>query len=74
MTKSGSTLIDEVRLHPIDAQMTTYTYDPLVGMTSATAPPNNVTTYYDYDDFGRLKLVKDEEENTLKTYKYNYRQ
>jgi hypothetical protein len=68
---SGSIQIDEVRLYPADARMTTYTYDPLVGVTSIT-DERNVTTYYEYDDFNRLKYIKDFEGNILKRYEYNY--
>jgi YD repeat-containing protein len=63
--------MDELRLYPADAQMTTYTYDPLVGMTSETAP-NGVTTYYEYDSFGRLYRVKDQDGNIVKQYEYHY--
>ncbi|RZL16293.1 MAG: hypothetical protein EOO89_11755, partial [Pedobacter sp.] len=52
ITVSGSGAIDELRLHPKNAMMTTYTYDPLVGMTSQTDVANR-TTYYEYDSFGR---------------------
>ncbi|UZR97144.1 RHS repeat domain-containing protein [Chondrinema litorale] len=73
-TKSigGSNIyIDEVRLYPSDAFMTTYTYDPLIGMTSAT-DPNGKTTYYQYDDFGRLKQIEDKDNNVLQRYEYHY--
>ena len=47
--------------------MTTYTYDQLIGTTSVT-DPNNVTILYDYDDLGRLKTVKDHDNNVVMTY------
>ncbi|NOW98754.1 hypothetical protein, partial [Mucilaginibacter sp. SG564] len=57
--------IDDVRFYPSDAQMTTYTYDPLVGMTSSTDSKGE-TTYYEYDSFQRLMNVKDKDGNILK--------
>jgi YD repeat-containing protein len=52
-------------------QVFTYTYQPLVGMTSETDPAGR-TIYYEYDTFNRLKLQKDEQGNILKKYCYNY--
>ena len=51
--------------------VTIYTYKPLVGMTSSTAP-NGVTTYYEYDGFGRLKCIKNDDGNILEQNAYNY--
>jgi hypothetical protein len=68
---NGSVWFDDIRLHPSDAQMVTYTYDPLVGMTSQT-DVNNRSTYYEYDSFNRLKLIKDKDGNILKRICYNY--
>ncbi len=65
--------VDEVRFYPADAVMTTYTYDPLIGMTSST-DANDQTIYYEYDGFGRLKWVKDFKGNILKQNEYFYRQ
>ena len=70
---SGNTWIDELRFYPVGAQMTTYTYKPLVGITSITDPRGEVVRY-EYDEFGRLKYIKDKDGNILKANKYNYRQ
>jgi len=55
-----------------DAMIITFTYDPLIGMTSQTDPVGK-TAYFEYDDFGRLESVKDSDEEIVKTYEYNYR-
>ncbi len=69
LTISGSGLIDEVRLHPINANMVTSTYDPIVGVTSA-CDANNTVIYNEYDGLNRLKVVRDNDKNILKKYDY----
>ncbi len=69
ITLSGQ--IDEIRLFPQDSQMTTYTYDPSIGVTCIT-DANNVTSYYQYDPLGRLITIRDERKNILKSFQYNY--
>ena len=54
-----------------NTQMTYYTYDPLIGVTSIT-DPRGQTVYYEYDDFNRLKYVKDTEGNIISKNEYNY--
>jgi hypothetical protein len=71
ITISGSGYIDELRLYPAGSQMTTYTYEPLVGITSKCGPDNKIQ-YYDYDGLGRLQDIKDEDGNIIKTYDYHY--
>ena len=71
VTISGSGDIDELRLYPATAQMTTYTYTPLVGMTSECDADNRIT-YYFYDALGRLNVIKDQDGNIVKTYQYHY--
>lgn len=51
----------------------TYTYKPLYGITSET-DPNGITVTYEYDNFGRLKVVKNADEEILKTYDYHYKE
>lgn len=64
-----SQLRTDVRLK--DKQVTTYTYKPLIGMTSQT-DENNHTIYYEYDTLGRLQLIKDQDGNIIKTFDYHY--
>ena len=53
-------------------QITTYTYNPLIGVTSIT-PPSGIREIYNYDSANRLKEVKDVNGNLLKEYQYNYK-
>jgi hypothetical protein len=68
---TGFGQIDEVRLYPESAQMTTIAYDPLIGMT-AQCDVNDKITYYTYDVSGRLTLVKDDDGHVLKKICYNF--
>jgi YD repeat-containing protein len=70
---SGSLMIDELRLYPKQAQMNTYTYQPLVGMTSQ-CDTNNRISYFEYDAFGRLLRVRDQDNNILKSFEYKYKE
>lgn len=72
ITVSGSFVIDDLRLYPAGAQMTTYTYKPLVGVSSIT-DPNNTTNYYQYDAAGRLEVVMDFDGKVVQHYKYHYK-
>jgi hypothetical protein len=68
----GIVWFDDIRLHPATAQMTTYTYEPMLGITSGTDAAN-VTAHYGFDSFGRLNLVKDIDGNVRKHFNYQYR-
>ncbi|REC69944.1 hypothetical protein DRF60_20945, partial [Chryseobacterium elymi] len=53
-------------------QITTYTYDPLIGVRSIT-PPSGIRELYKYDTANRLEKVIDINGKVLKEYKYNYK-
>lgn len=55
-----------------NAMVTTYTYAPLIGVTSITDPRGELTTYH-YHDFNRLEFVKDAAGSILSENKYNYK-
>jgi YD repeat-containing protein len=55
-----------------NAIITTYTYNPLIGVTSITDSKGDVV-FYNYDSFGRLQTVKDKDGNVLSENQYNYR-
>lgn len=67
---AGSGTIDELRLYPAAARMNSTTYDPILGKTDE-CDENNRITYYEYDNLGRLRMIKDEKKNIVKMYEYN---
>jgi YD repeat-containing protein len=70
---SNANAYDELRVYPKRAQMTTYTYDPEVGLTSIT-DSNNIVTNYSYDNLRRLRKVQDADGQILKTIEYFFKE
>ena len=68
--KNTGALLDDLCFYPPGAQMTTYSYKPLVGLASETDPKGK-TSFYEYDNFQRLKTVKDQNGNIVKNYDYH---
>lgn len=56
-------------------QISTYSYDPLIGVTSIT-PPSGIKQIYIYDTANRLKEIRENSltGKILKEFKYNYKQ
>jgi hypothetical protein len=54
--------------------VTTYTYDPLIGVRSIT-PPSGIREVYIYDTANRLKEIRENDATgkLLKEFKYNYK-
>jgi YD repeat-containing protein len=64
-------LLDDLCLYPVGAQLTTYTYDALRGVTSQTGPDGRTQTY-EYDGLGRLVRTRDERGRILGQQQYHY--
>ncbi|QEH41135.1 RHS repeat domain-containing protein [Chitinophaga sp. XS-30] len=63
--------LQNLRQHLPDAMITSYTYKPDIGVTSMTDPSGR-TTYYEYDSFNRLKLIRDQNNHIIRQFCYNY--
>ncbi|WP_025667428.1 PKD domain-containing protein [Aquimarina megaterium] len=66
-------LFKDLREHAYfaDAQVTGYTYDPLVGPTSMT-DLKGYTTFYKYDEMNRLQYALDHDQHIDQQIRYNY--
>jgi hypothetical protein len=73
ITITGSGNVDELRLYPFTAHMTTFTYDALRRLI-AECSPNSTISYYDYDSFNRVVDIRDQFGNVIKAFEYNYGQ
>ncbi|WP_143306610.1 hypothetical protein [Chitinophaga vietnamensis] len=64
---SSNVYIDDIRLHPYNANMKSFVYDPQTLRLMAELDENNYATFYEYDDDGTLNRVKKETERGVKT-------
>ncbi|CAD0009675.1 RHS repeat domain-containing protein [Flavobacterium salmonis] len=71
-TENDSIQIESLRSSLRDAMITTYTYKPLVGVTSVT-DPKGYKVSYEYDEFNRLKMTRDKNNNIISNTAYNYK-
>jgi len=64
--------LNKIRTALPGAIVNTYTYIPLLGITSET-DNTGFTSYYEYDMMGRLKAIKDQDGKIIKLIQYQYR-
>ncbi len=71
MIASGSSPVyfDDLRIHPFNANMKSFVYDPVTLRLTSELDENNYATFYEYDDDGTLVRVKKETERGVKTIK-----
>ena len=69
ISATANTIIDDFRLLPAESSMKAYVYDPLYRRIVATLDENHMTTFFEYDDQGKLVRVKKETEKGILTIK-----
>jgi hypothetical protein len=67
---AATTLIDELRLHPIDANMESSTFNDF-GNVLSTNDANNNIAYFEYDKIHRSKILRDKDKNIIKKFEYS---
>lgn len=60
-------LFDDIRIHPYNAVVKSYVYDPSNYRLSAELDENNYATFYNYDEEGTLVQIKKETERGIFT-------
>jgi hypothetical protein len=76
----GNTVLSQVQVEQLNslrnrltyARVISYTFAPLVGISSI-SDVNSRTIYYEYDEMGRLHLLRDDERNVTKAFEYHYK-
>jgi hypothetical protein len=63
--------LDKIRIGLPKAMVNTYTYKPLIGSTSQTDPGGKIT-FYEYDNFNRLKTIRNKDQYVVKHFEYTY--
>ncbi len=66
---SARMYVDDIRIHPFNANMKTYVYDPVTLRLAAELDENNYASFYEYDEEGQLVRVKKETVQGIKTIK-----
>lgn len=70
-TASNTLLKTQIVNEGSNEQRTTYNHKPLVGPT-VIQDPNGISAKFEYDDCGRLKLTRDNDNNIIDRYRYHF--
>jgi len=62
--------IDQIRIHPVGARMSTFTYDPITWKVTSITDANGISSYFDYDAAGRLIAVRDQDNHLRSRHEY----
>lgn len=68
-TASTPVYFDDLRIHPFNANMKSYVYDPVNLRLTAELDENNYAKFYEYDEEGTLVRTKAETKHGIKTIK-----
>jgi len=68
-TGATPVFFDDLRVHPFNANMKSFVYNPINLRLMAEQDENNYCTFYEYDDDGTLIRVKKETEKGIQTIK-----
>jgi hypothetical protein len=71
LSGSGNCLFDDIRVFPVDGSAKSYVYDPVSMKLVAELDERNYSTFYEYDEEGKLVRVKKETEKGIMTIKEN---
>lgn len=66
-TGSDEVYFDDIRVHPVEANMKSFVYDPVSMRLVAELDENNFFTKYEYNKQGKLTRIKKETERGVKT-------
>jgi hypothetical protein len=66
-SSSGNVLYDDIRMFPFNASMKTFVYDPVNMRLAAELDERHYSTFYEYDEEGKLVRIKKETEKGTMT-------
>lgn len=72
ITSNESAFFDDVTIIPEYASISYFSYDPITWKVNAITGPDHRTTFYEYDDTGRLTLTRGLDNNILSKNEYGF--